>query len=590
MFARGSKRLVFQPSSIPKNGARPSRLRCRPYSTVKPPRPPKRSLVPPQLRPYIAVAGISAVLSLGYIYYTTDRPTEEAKQQYLHPDFTIEQARTSKKLSKEENRESLSSQHVQVKKSGENPGLYAWGSNTGLVASPDTNEFVVKTPRRIPYFDGVVLRDVKLDQNFGAAITENGDLVQWGKGYSKTDYKPTKTLKGKNLVSLAISADRIVALSSGGNVYSLPVSKEDQESGRKPYESSWIPFWQNRAELSYRPLQPQLGLGEKVTAISSGLEHVLLLTSSGRVFSAAASSEHFPSRGQLGVPGLNWNNRPKGPFDACHEVSTLKGFGITKIAAGDYHSMALDKDGHVFVFGDNSSGQLGIETSLNTQYSDKPQMIPLDGLYGGNNHEVKATDIAAGGANSFFAINSKRIITPQEIPAVVRDLGRVTSDVWSCGKGLYGVLGNGKWTHVQNRPTKVKALSGLFEFNEATQKVVPIGISHISVGATHASAVLGNLTNVKASKNGSQADTNFGADVFWWGGNEFYQLGTGKRNNVAAPTHISPPADVDIRESQREEHRFQITPRRTVKLDGRKVSLEQRVECGRNVTAIYSGV
>jgi hypothetical protein len=40
----------------------------------------------------------------------------------------------------------------------------------------------------------------------------------------------------------------------------------------------------------------------------------------------------------------------------------------------------------------------------------------------------------------------------------------------------------------------------------------------------------------------------------------------------------------------REEHRFQITPRKRVKLNGKWVDLEQRVECGRGVTAVYSGV
>jgi len=79
--------------------------------------------------------------------------------------------------------------------------------------------------------------------------------------------------------------------------------------------------------------------------------------------------------------------------------------------------------------------------------------------------------------------------------------------------------------------------------------------------------------------------------VLWWGGNEFYQLGTGKRNNVSNPTYIA-PMDVmaDKEKGRREKHRFQITPRQTVKVSGRTVSMEQRIECGRNITAVYSGV
>ncbi len=75
------------------------------------------------------------------------------------------------------------------------------------------------------------------------------------------------------------------------------------------------------------------------------------------------------------------------------------------------------------------------------------------------------------------------------------------------------------------------------------------------------------------------------------GGNEHYQLGSGKRNNVANPTYIAPmDVQADKEKGRREEHRFQITPRHRVVVNGRSVNLEQRVECGRHVTAVYSGV
>jgi hypothetical protein len=136
----------------------------------------------------------------------------------------------------------------------------------------------------------------------------------------------------------------------------------------------------------------------------------------------------------------------------------------------------------------------------------------------------------------------------------------------------------------------VKALSGLFEFDERNQKIVPIHLRHISAGSTHLSAVMDNCTNVDASKKSSHNETNWGADVLLWGGNEFYQLGTGKRNNASFPVYINPPADADSREFRRDERRFQLAPRRTVKVAGRNVNIEQRVECGRNITAVYSAL
>ena len=503
-----------------------------------------------------------------------------------------ERPKKKKWLSKEDNRDLISSQHLQVKKSWENPGVYAWGSNSGKVAAPDSDETYIKTPRRIPYFDGVLLRDIKLDRGFGAAITENGDLLQWGTGYSKDNPQPALTLKGKDLVSIGISRDRVLGLSKSGKVYSLPVSQADQISGSRPQETSWIPFWSSKSSISYRLIQPNdLGWREKVSSISCGLEHALLLTSSGRVFSAAASSEEFPSRGQMGVPGLTWTTRPEGPYDMCHEIITLRGFDISRIAAGDFHSLALDKEGRVFAFGDNSVGQLGFDYSSEAPNIDAPSLLPIQKLYNGTNQQPKVANVAAGGVNSFFTIDATRIAGSNEGTSASHGLGRVTADTWSCGQGTWGGLGNGRWTHVQGTPTKIKALSGLFEWDEQANKAVPIRLAHLSVGSTHAAAVMDNVTHVGASETSSENDTNWGADVLWWGGNEFYQLGTGKRNNIANPAYIA-PMDVlaDKEKGRREEHRFQITPRHKVKVNGRTTSMEQRIECGRYVTAVYSGL
>lgn len=536
----------------------------------------------------------AAAATVALIYTARSQDvTAEATKDDAPPEPIIEKTKKKKGVSKEQNRDLISSQHLQVKRSWENPGVYAWGSNTGRVVAPDSNEVYVKTPRRISWFDDVLLRDIKLDRQFGAAVLENGDLVQWGKGYSEDTTEPAVTLKGKDIKEIAISRDRVVALSKNGTVYSIPVSKSEQESGVKVSESSWIPGLGSTASISYRILKPQtLGGREKVTAISGGLEHVLMLTNSGRLFSAASGTEDFPQRGQLGVPGLTWHTRPSGAYDQPHEITTLKGFEIEKIASGDFHSLALDKEGRVFSFGDNSSGQLGFEFSSEAPYVDMPSLLPIGRLYAGTNQTPKVTSVSAGGLNSFFTIDATRVAGQGEDPSDIRTLGRVTADTWSCGQGIRGLLGNGRWTHIQGIPTKIPTLSGLFEYDEKTNTTVPIRMNAISVGSTHASAVMNNITFLDTNEKSTDDTTNWGADVVWWGGNEFYQLGTGKRNNVANPLYIRPlDMAAEIEAGRKEEHRFHITPRHIVKVkDGRKVSMEQRIECGRNVTAVYSGV
>jgi alpha-tubulin suppressor-like RCC1 family protein len=527
----------------------------------------------------------------GYYYYrdSSAGSTDNAVSPRKTPSIIIETSKTKSSLSKEENRELLSSQHIQVKKGLEDPGVYAWGSNSGRVVDPDSTVTIVKAPRRIKYFNGKLLRDLKLDEKSGAAIAENGDLIQWGKGFSDTDFQPTTTLTGRNLISLTMSRDRIIALSSSGDVYSVPISKADQETGIKPRESSWIPFYTSQSHISYRPLIPKLGLGEKVTALSGGLEHVVLLTNAGRVFTAVATASAFPARGQLGVPGLTWFTRPEGPADQCHELLTLRGFKINQAASGDLHTLLLDKDGRVFAFGDNSFGQLGRAVDSAKPFIDQPTFLPMQGLYQGKGWITTVTGIAAGGYNSFMTVDAQRVVEPGADSLSDTLTSPVIADTWAFGKGIYGTLGNGRWTHLQDVPTKVKALSGLFEYNERDKKVEPIRLDHISVGSSHAAAVLKNQAYLGAAEKSSVADTNWGLDALWWGGNETFQLGTGKRSNLPTPTYISAPADATT-PGGNQEARIQILPRHKARIGNRTVMMGQRVECGRFVSAVYSAV
>ncbi|KAH8819513.1 regulator of chromosome condensation 1/beta-lactamase-inhibitor protein II [Xylogone sp. PMI_703] len=532
---------------------------------------------------------LAASLLGGGLLYSLNYPNVlQAEAPAPQADIQFEETRREPK-SKDDSRNLISSQHLQVQKSWENPGVYAWGSNSGRVVAPDSDELYIKTPRRIAYFDGKILRDIKLDKNFGAAVTENGDLLQWGTKFSSSCRVPTPTLTGKDIIKISLSRDRVIALSSGGTVYSVSASLEGQESGAKPYENTWIPFWKTRSPITYRIIKPDnLRWSESISDIASGLEHCLLLTSKGRVFSCASASEDFPSRGQLGVPGLTWTTRPTGPYDQPHEISTLKGFDVIKIAAGDLHSIVVDRAGRVFAFGDNSAGQLGFDPDPEYPIIDAPSLLSVDQLYRGTNLRPRVTAIYAGGLNSFLTIDATPVAGEGEASSVAPS--RITIDTWACGQGILGALGNGKWTHVQGIPTKVKALSGLSEYDEQKNAVVPIGLSHISVGSTHVSAVMSNRSYVGATESSAESDTNWGSDVLLWGGNEFYQLGTGKRNNINNPVYIAPLDPHSEKEYGRGgEYRFQLTPGKKIQVGKRKVFVEQRIECGRGGTVVYSG-
>ncbi|KAI5301535.1 hypothetical protein KEM56_001626, partial [Ascosphaera pollenicola] len=371
----------------------------RTIKTQHTPPPPPKKTSRFSYGPLIAIAGASGA---AYVAHSMSRERQEEERKRAEK----EKNDVANSIAKQINDSLRSSgERKQVEKSWEKPGVFVWGSNEGGVVDPDSSSSNVKLPRRLRYFDGKIIRDLKVSQHVGAAILDNGDLVQWGKSYSKDLKEPEKTITGKDLISISLSGDRILALGSEGTVYSIPTSKQAQESGPKVNESSWLVPKQSKARLSYRVLQPKLESREKVTAISAGEEHVLLLTNKGRVFAAACASSHYPSRGQLGVPGLTWETRPEGPFDTPHEVKPLK--DIKQIATGAYHNIVLNNDGQVFTFGDNSAGQLGAERS-SIPFTAEPLQIALNTLYG-KVYNAKATAVAAGGSTSFFVTEARKL-------------------------------------------------------------------------------------------------------------------------------------------------------------------------------------
>jgi len=95
------------------------------------------------------------------------------------------------------------------------------------------------------------------------AVTENGDLLQWGTAYADGIKTPEVTLTGKNILKAQLSQDRVFALSKDGTVYSLPMAKKYQLSGARPSEPSWIPGLSSEANIHYRTLKPELGYFER---------------------------------------------------------------------------------------------------------------------------------------------------------------------------------------------------------------------------------------------------------------------------------------------------------------------------------------
>lgn len=454
------------------------------------------------------------------------------------------------------------------------PGVYAWGSNANGVVAPGYESLVsvIKTPYRIAYFDGKLLRDLVMTENLGVAVLDNGDIVQWGSGYFGSDSKtststdltkkpeinpatePQVTLKGKNIKKVAVSDSKAVygLNASGTKVYAWPVSKSQLESGPKPlversFLKPWRLVWRTRDNISYTTVHiPSLKFGEYIRDVQAGNDHILILTSKGRVFSGSSgvSSEHTPkeSRGQYGLARYSQFESPPEP-GTVHEIKTFKNKVVEQIACGDYHSLTRTQTGDVYVFGDNSLGQLGLPYSYKNAISAVPTLLPIHKLFPRKIFPI-VSDIAAGGSTSFVTIRPKlnKAEFYREFPGEEEEkmkllvdkevLDGIARNVFAFGEGLKGQLGNGNFVHAQSSPASVKYFSQLKEYSEDLGKMIPIEVTKWSIAKSHIAASLGGLGSLDPGK-----DTT-ARDVIIWGGNDHWQIGTGKRNSIPTPQRI----------------------------------------------------
>lgn len=123
-------------------------------------------------------------------------------------------------------------------------------------------------------------------------------------------------------------------------------------------------------------------------AVSCGHEHILLLTISGRVYVYGKGS-----KGQLGLGSVDENEVTSQP----KLVEALDGIPIEEVVAGGWHSLALSKDGDVYAWGWNESGQLGINKLL-IPLTATPTVIIID--------EVKNWSAVAAGSRHSMAVSS----------------------------------------------------------------------------------------------------------------------------------------------------------------------------------------
>lgn len=248
--------------------------------------------------------------------------------------------------------------------------------------------------------------------------------------------------------------------------------------------------------------------GVNVTRVSAGEAHSVALEGGGTMWGWGDNTY-----GQLGDGTTTSSTAP---------VTVTALSSVTSISAGGYHTLALDQDGRVWGWGNNAFGQIGDGTLIN---SSVPVLVP--GLSG-----VRA--ISAGFSHSL---------------ALAGD-----GTVWAWGDNAAGQLGDGTLIGAST-PVQVSGLTGAVAIGAGeTHSVAILGDGTVRAWGSNASGQLGNgtfvdsplpvtvsnLGDVVGGAVGSNHNVAVRTDgtVWAWGNNASGQLGDGTTASSNVPVRI----------------------------------------------------
>lgn len=190
---------------------------------------------------------------------------------------------------------------------------------------------------------------------------------------------------GTKFVQVVASDSATFALTEDGRVYGWGTFRS----------SDGILGFSETIKVQYTPvLLPSL---KNIQAIAAGSNHILALDHKGNVLAWGCGQQN-----QLGRRIIERN-----------KLSSLipQGVGlprgkIAKVACGSYHSFAIDKDGHVWGWGLNNFGEIGVEA--NAGEDDAVILKPAKLTY---IEDMNITDIDGGEHHSLACSDDGKLIT-----------------------------------------------------------------------------------------------------------------------------------------------------------------------------------
>ncbi|XP_056881939.1 retinitis pigmentosa GTPase regulator b isoform X2 [Takifugu flavidus] len=204
---------------------------------------------------------------------------------------------------------------------------------------------------------------------------------------------------------------------------------------------------------------------EKVLLVACGRNHTLICTAQGKVFSSGGNSE-----GQLGLGDCE----ERTTFQRIHAFDSLG--PVKMLAAGSNTSAALTESGKLFMWGDNTEGQIGLAKE---SHAPSPQEVdvggPISWVSCGYYHSAFVT--ADGALYTFGERDSGKLgLTTEQlprhrVPQMVKSIKEPVTQVacggghtvalteerlFTFGLGQFGQLGHGTFIFESRLPRPVE--------------------------------------------------------------------------------------------------------------------------------------
>jgi alpha-tubulin suppressor-like RCC1 family protein len=499
---------------------------------------------------------------------------------------------------------------------GSDGKLYAWGLNDGGQVGMDTTTPFSTTPVAVALPSGVTA--VKIAAGYhNLALGSNGELYAWGdNAYGELGIGSTST---PNYTPKAVLLSAGVTALAGGNHFSLAIEADGKAYawGENDHDELGIG---TTTPYSTAPVGVSLPSGVNATTIAAGADHGLAMGSNGKLYAwgwndtrdyatpvltslpggaiataIAAGYYHSLATGSDGTL-YAWGQNFEGALGSGStvssatpvEVSLPSGVSASAIAGGEYFSLALGSDGHVYTWGENYEGELGNGTTVS---SDTPVEVNLpsgvaataiatsyehalaigsDGkLYAwGMNADGQLGDGTTTDSDTPIVVPFPGGVTPIAIAAEQLDSLALGSDgrVYVWGDNLAGQLGNDtaptdSWTPVPaSLPSGVTATAiaaggyfamaigsnhQLYAWGENYHDELGIGVTspdsptpvavHLPSGVSATMIGGGDFYAMAATSDGN---------VYTWGDNFYSELGDGTTTDSATPVRVNLPSGV----------------------------------------------